>query len=101
MAGYRLSAAAAKDLTGIKHYSVANFGLSRANAYLQDMRDRMRWLAVGPRRGKARGDLLPGLFSYRQDSHVIYYRVGKARIEIVRVLHQRMDPLRHLTQNEG
>lgn len=96
MAGFRLSATAAADIERIRTFTKKTWGPDQATAYLRLLRERMRWLAAGPRRGKARPELREGLYSYRQDSHVIYYRLGRREIEIVRVLHRRMEPLRHI-----
>lgn len=96
MTRFRLSAAAAADLEGIKAFSTERWGHARAKRYLSDLRDRLRWLAAAPRRGRACPDLLDGVHSYPQASHVICYRIAKKEIEIIRVLHRRMDPLRHL-----
>ena len=96
MTRYKLSAAATADLAGIRDYSAQSWGEARASTYLRDLRHRLRWLAAAPRRGKHRDDLMTGLLSYPQSSHVIYYRIGREEIEIVRVLHRRMDPVRHV-----
>jgi toxin ParE1/3/4 len=44
-----------------------------------------------PLLGKERGELLAGLRSIPMRPHVIFYLKSKTGIEIVRVLHQRMD----------
>lgn len=37
-----------------------------------------------------------GYFKLRTGSHVLFFRVGENDIEIMRILHQRMDVDRHL-----
>ena len=96
MAGFRLSAAAAAGIESIGAFKQETWGPDQATAYLRVLRERMRWLAARPRRGKARPELHEGLYSFLQESHVIYYRIGRREIEIVRVLHRRMEPLRHV-----
>jgi plasmid stabilization system protein ParE len=52
-----------------------------------------------PRFGSPVSDLAEGLYSYPQQSHVVYFRVlidASSVIEIVRVLHGRMEPARHV-----
>jgi toxin ParE1/3/4 len=39
---------------------------------------------------------MPGIRSLSAESHVIFYRVREGVIEIVRVLHGRQDPNRHI-----
>ena len=98
MAHYRLSQAATADLSEISRYTTKTWGGDQATAYLAGLRDRMRWLAGAPKRGKARPDLQEGLYSFLQQSHVIYYRIGRKGIEVVRVLHRRRDPDRHISR---
>ena len=45
--------------------------------------------------GKDRWHVIAGYRSFQQGSHVIYYRESKA-IEIIRVLHKRMDVAEYL-----
>jgi plasmid stabilization system protein ParE len=39
---------------------------------------------------------LGGLLSFRYESHILYYKKHASDIVIVRVLHQHMDPVKHL-----
>ena len=41
-----------------------------------------------------------GIFSYPHQSHVIVFRRCRIGIEILRILHRRMDPARHLENGE-
>lgn len=49
-----------------------------------------------PSVGKTRDEIDAGLRSHPVRRHVIFYREQKTIIEIVRVLHNAMDPDRHL-----
>jgi toxin ParE1/3/4 len=54
-------------------------------------------LAAGRKQGRSAAHIRPGYSCCRAGSHVLFYRAGDAgMIEIVRVLHQRMDVERHL-----
>jgi toxin ParE1/3/4 len=60
---------------------------------------RFAWLSANSALWQPRTDLGEGLHSYPQQSHVIYFRsCGDAPdlIEIVRVLHGRMEPAKHI-----
>ena len=96
MAPYRLARAATRDLSAIRRYTREHWGAEQARRYLRDLRGRMRWLAESPNRGQDRGSLGPSLRSFPQASHVIFYRRADVGIEVVRILHQRMEPMRHL-----
>jgi toxin ParE1/3/4 len=53
-------------------------------------------LAEHPDLGKPRPDIKQGYHCYPQGAHVIYYLVRAGRIDIIGVLHQRMDPFDRL-----
>ena len=97
MSRYQLSHKARSDILTIREFTLQHWGATKSLEYVAWLRDRMRWLAKAPARGKHRDELGPGLFSYPQGSHIIFYRVADNGIEVVRVLHQTMDSVRHLT----
>ncbi|MEE8394112.1 MAG: type II toxin-antitoxin system RelE/ParE family toxin [Rhodospirillales bacterium] len=92
----RLSPKAKADLADIWDYSKEEWGEDRAGRYLDGLGDRMIWLAAHTSLWKPRDDLAEELFSYPQESHVIYFREVAGAIEIVRILHQRMDVAQRL-----
>ena len=49
-----------------------------------------------PSLGRACDDIRTGYRRYAEGSHTIFYREAGGGIEIVRILHGRMDPDRHL-----
>lgn len=53
-----------------------------------------------PRLGKPRESIRPGYRSIQINRHVAYYRTQTQRIEIVRVLHESMDPPDHLEEGK-
>lgn len=84
------------DLDDIRDYSVEQFGIARAIAYLDAIEAAFRRILSFPEIGVARQDLRPGLRTLSCQQHRIYYVVDGDRIRIMRVLHQRMDEGRHL-----
>jgi toxin ParE1/3/4 len=48
-------------------------------------------LAAMPTLGKRRDEIITGMKSFLVRPHVVFYRLSKGEIEIVRVLHQRED----------
>ena len=113
MARFRLSRPAQADLAEILATSAERWGIEGRRRYAALLATAMRKVAANPE-GPAtrdRAELLPGLRSFhtrharnddpetqvRKPVHVIYYRVVQAgMIEIVRVLHDRMEPSQHL-----
>ena len=96
MADYSLSQTAAADVDGIYEYTIINFGLDQARAYLSGMHGRMETLAEHPLVGRNADELAPGLRRFEYESHIIFYVVKTNGVHIVRVLHQSMDVRRHL-----
>ena len=91
-----LSRAAAADLVDIWRYSERNWGAGQADAYVDALGARFRWLAANPAlwpRGEEPGS---GVYRFLQGRHAIYFRGTDSHLEIIRVLHQRMDPAIHL-----
>ena len=97
MVEYLLSPEAQQSLQEIKNFSVKNFGKQRAKTYLEDILNRFREPAANPSLGKKRNELNAGYYSSFAGSHTIYYRTKPGLIEIIDVLHQSMEPTRHIT----
>ena len=96
MAEYLLSGKADEDLTEIYTFSYQHFGEARAAAYLMALEERFSILAKQPLLGRQIDQIRKGYFRYEQESHSIFYRQTKTGVTIMRVLHQSMDPNRHL-----
>ncbi len=93
---YRLTDRAERDLEEVVDYTVQEWGASQANAYLGGLESRVQLLAENPDLGVARDAISQGLLSFPYESHILYYRKHASGIVIIRVLHQHMDPVRHL-----
>jgi len=98
MANYILSPAAQSSLKNIRAYSIKNFGVTRTKTYLQSIRAHMQTLAKNPSLGAIREDLALGYYSSFIGSHTIYYRQQAKHIDIIDVLHQSMEPSRHIAE---
>jgi len=89
------SPAAQADMEVIWDYTVEHWGFDQANRYTDDIRDACHGLASGHRQGRP-VDVRPGYLKYLVGSHVVYFRDHCDRLEVVRILHGRMDVERHL-----
>lgn len=96
MADYRLSKRAAADLLRISDYSVDRFGVDQAELYVGSLIQAFENLAAHPSIGTDCGRLRRGVRRIEQGSHVLYYRVSKREILILRILGADQDPYRHL-----
>ncbi len=93
---YNLTPVAKEDLQDIWLYTLDQWGEQQADRYLRQLEECCARLVSLPELDKARDDLRSGYRSILEGSHIIIYRHHLDQIEIVRVLHQRMDPERHL-----
>jgi toxin ParE1/3/4 len=96
----RLGAAAELDFANIVKWTAENFGARQSRVYRDTLVQTIRELAEGPdvAGSKARDEILPGLRTLhvarrgRRGSHFLMYRAApRSTIEIVRILHDRMD----------
>lgn len=93
----RLSAAARRDLSSIWTYSAKRWDEAQADRYVGLFAYSFDGLARGSLKGRNADDIRTGYFKLPVGSHLLFYRMGAAGvIEVVRILHQRMDIDRHL-----
>ena len=88
--------AAKLDFENIWTYTEETWGKVQAEDYFHKFKEILRSLEQFPDLGRIREDLLPEIRSIGVGQHVIFYRRVQEDIEIVRVLHKRMDPARHV-----
>ncbi len=93
---YQFTDKTERDLEGIIDYTVQDWGASQANTYLDGLESRAQLLAENPDLGITRETISKGLLSFPYESQILYYKKHARSIMIVRVLHQHMDPVKHL-----
>lgn len=91
MTSVRIRPEADADLTAIFHYSYLNWGFAQAELYVSQLTKMFARLAAEPRLGKAASARHPRLFRQSCGSHFVVFARDADGIEIIRVLHQRMD----------
>ena len=96
MSGYVLTPAARADLDALWTFGEAQWGAARAELYIREIQRAVETVARDPRRGRPCDDVREGYFKFAVGSHVLFYRRRADVIDIVRILHQRMDFDRHL-----
>ena len=90
------SSQAELDLIGIWRYTAEHWGDTQADGYLDDLDRAISALADNPELGVSREAVRTGYRALFIKNHVAYYTVRPDSIFIVRVLHEKMDPDRHL-----
>ena len=98
MASHQLviAPAAKNDLKDIYQYGLRQWGQAQSESYLSTIKNQFWLLTQQPLMGTERPELLPDTRSLPIESHPLFYRVTASRVEIIRVLHGRQDPQRHL-----
>lgn len=91
-----IAPAAKDDLKGIYKYGLRQWGELPAEQYLAGIKEKLRLLIQQPLMGVERLDVFANMRSAVIRSHTLFYRITNTQIEIVRVLHSRQDPKRHL-----
>lgn len=88
---YILSQKTKEDIDTIFDFGCQMFGKEQALNYLIGLRSHFELLLRHPEIGKRRDEIKEGLFSFPYASHIIFYRILKDQIRIVRVLHGSRD----------
>ena len=91
MVNFQLTELAKQDLRSIGRYTQTTWGREQRNTYLAKIDAAFHRLAVEPQLGKSCDDLRAGYRKYPVGKHLIFYRQSPDRLEIIRILHQRMD----------
>jgi len=80
----------------IWRYTAQQWGVAQAEHYLDALNASFEDLAHAPLSASACDDIRSGYRRLGVERHAVYYRVEAGTVIVVRVLHQRMDALRHL-----
>lgn len=93
---YILSRYTQYDIEEIYRFTKKEFGKEQAIQYLEGLRDSFDLLANNPNIGRSRDEFKKGLLSLPFQSHIIFYRIFKNHIRIVRVLYGGRDLIKFL-----
>lgn len=96
MAEYRLSRAAQNDLLAIARYTVRTFGAEQSKIYRDGFKACFELIAENPMLGRSQDRIRLGLRCYEHKTHSVFYIEKDNGVLIVRVLHEKQDPARHL-----
>ena len=96
MKQYRLTPAARRDLSSIWDFTEERWDGRQAETYVMEIRAAIERIAEEPARGRACDEIREGYRRYGIGSHLLFYVEREDGVDIVRILHQRMDPTLHL-----
>ena len=91
--GYKISVKASKDIEDIWLYTFENWSQEQADRYTNLIFDEIEYLAGNPNSGKDFTHIRKNYRCSKVKSHIIFYKEieRQSKIEIIRVLHQRME----------
>ncbi len=88
---YIISKNAITDLEEIWLYSFQNWSTAQADRYYHLIWDEIKFICKNPGTGKSFEQFRKGYIASKVKSHLIFYRIKDNTIEIIRILHERMD----------
>jgi len=90
---YKISVQASEDIENIWLSTFENWSLEQADRYVNLIFEEIEYLADNPKSGRDFNHIRRNYRCSKVKSHIVFYRLTDTQnsIEIIRVLHQRMD----------
>lgn len=90
---YKISNEAKSDIEKIWLYTLENWSFEQAERYFDLTMDEIEYIAENPNSGENFSNLRKGYLRTQIKSHFIFYKINlkQNEVEIIRILHQRMD----------
>jgi len=99
MAEFRLTNKAVEDLSKIWDYTFEVWSEKQADNYYKSLISNCQEIAENPDLGKNYGGITETLLGLKSNRHIIFYRtLNKNYVEITRILHERMDLKKRITE---
>lgn len=98
MAKFRLTNKAVKDLSDIWNYTFDTWSEQQADRYYEMLIASCQQVAENPQLlGKRYDEILEGLRGFKAQKHILFYQIlPTGEVEIIRILHERMDLLHQM-----
>ncbi len=96
MKAYRLTPAVQRDLSEIWDLTEGRWDAGQAEKCIAEIHAAVERVAADPERGRACDEIREGYRRYGIGSHLLFFVETVDSVDIIRILHQRMDPTRHL-----
>jgi len=99
MPSYKLTNKAVADLSKIWEYTFEVWSEKQADKYYDGLISNCEEIAENPDLGKNYKGISKQLFGIKSNRHIIFYRtLNKDYVEITRILHERMDLKKRITE---
>ena len=99
MAEFKLTNKAVEDLSKIWEYTFEVWSENQADKYYEMLISNYQEIADNPLLGKNYDGITQNLLGLKTNRHIIFYRtLNENYIEITRILHERMDLKKRITE---
>lgn len=99
MAEFKLTNKAVEDLSKIWDYTFEVWSENQADKYYEMLISTCQEIADHPALGKNYDAITQNLFGMKMNRHIIFYRIlNENYVEITRILHERMDLKRRISE---
>lgn len=88
---FDISEKAFEDIENIWLYTVETWSVEQADRYYNLIFNEIEYITKNPFSGKDFSHLRKNYRCSKVKSHLIFYKLGKANVEIIRISHQSMD----------
>ena len=88
---YRISESAVNDLDGIWEYTFFNWSKEQADRYHNLIMNEIEFISENSSYGKSMDHIKEGYLVSYVKSHMIFFKRNEGIVEIIRILHQKMD----------
>ena len=95
MAEYRLTPVARRDLENIWRFTCGLWNAEQADRYVDQFIEAFEVLAGSPRIGATCDHVQRDIRRWPIERHMIYFRITRPGVAIIRILHDRMDARLH------
>lgn len=99
MVEFKLTIKAVEDLTKIWDYTCEVWSENQADKYYELLISSCQQIAENPLLGENYDGITQSLFGVKTNRHIIFYRIlNENHVEITRILHERMDLKKRITE---
>ena len=95
-----LSPSAIRDLQDISSYTLLTWGKEQEDRYLKGLWGKLAEVQSNPESSRLREDLAKGCRSTRYEKHVIFFSFEGQTLQVIRILHGKMDLSNHLADED-
>lgn len=88
---YTISKKAISDLNEIWLYTVERWSVAQADRYYSLIIEEINYICRNASAGKNMDHVRKGYRATKVKSHLIFYRVNNDTLDVIRILHERMD----------